>query len=685
VPYSWSARLAIASSIIVFACGDEGPALTDGGSDAGDGGTPDGQTVARPTAPALPVLTPCFEGFVERSVGDGTVACAPWPGGEPDECESFEAHFPGRPGCERVGTVCPLGGFAEGLPATGVWYVRAGAMDGDGSVDAPFGSVSEAVAASSPGDTVAIAVGTYTDEVVVDKPLHFVGACAESTVLRSDAETLVAGVITVGATDVEIENLQLADSERSGIWIEGAHDVSIHDVVVDGTTMIGIDVEEGATVDITRVAIRDVARTTLAPVAGFFGRGINVESSATVTVESAFLRGTAEFGILSLGEGTTVGVERVAIVDTTGRDDGSGGVGLMALDGGELTARGVVVLRAQEFGAAAINPGSSISLEDAVVRQTKPQSGTMVAGRAFGLQTNASGSCARCLFEENHEVSTFVHGGTATFSDLIVASTLSAPDTTGRGFEVSTGAEVSCERVLVTDAIESGIIAGGAGTRLTLRDVTVTDIAPFRTGQIGRGMSVQLGASVEIERGRIADVYEHGILVASGELSVTDMEIRRVQPAMNDQRFGRGIAAQIGGSVTGVRVDIEDTYDLGLLLLGAGPSMLGDLRIVNAHVSACADDGCAMHPGGHGLGVYDASAEVDGILIDRADVCGVHVAADGDALLRSGVVKGSAIGACVQSDVQDVAELQRDVSYVDNDLNLETTNLPVPEPIELDP
>jgi hypothetical protein len=685
VSFGWSARVAIALSVLALACGDDTALPIDAGADADAGGSDAGRVVA-PTPPALPVLTPCFDGFVETSNASGVSACEPWPGGEPDECAPFEAHFPGRDGCERVGTECPPGGFPAGLPPTGVWYVRVGEMGGDGSADAPFGRVSEAVAAASAGDTIAIAVGSYTEEVVVDRPVHLVGACAERTVLRSDDETLVAGVITVGATDVEIENLQLADSERTGIWIEGAHEVSVHDVIIDGTKMIGIDVERGASVDITRVAIHDVTRTALAPVSGFFGRGVNVETGASVRIESAFIEGMAEFGILSLAEGTNVDVERVAVVGTSGREDGTGGVGLMALDGGQLAARGAVVLRAQEFGVAAINPGSSIVLEDSVVRQTRPQRGTSVAGRAFGLQSNALGSCARCLFEENHEAATFVNGGTATFTDLIVASTLSAPGATGRGFEVSTGADVTGERILVADAIETGVIAGGAGTRLILRDLTIVDIAPFTgTGQVGRGVSVQVGAYVELERARISDVYEHGILVADGELAVTDLEVRRVRPAMNDEHFGRGIAVQLDGKMSGTRIDIEDTYDLGLILLRSQDSTLSDLRIVNTRIAACANVGCTLLPGGHGLGVYSSSAEIEGILIDRADVCGVHVAADGDALLRTGVVSGSAIGACVQSDLQDVAELQRGVSYVDNDLNLETTNLPVPEPIELDP
>jgi hypothetical protein len=47
--------------------------------------------------------------------------------------------------------------------------------------------------------------------------------------------------------------------------------------------------------------------------------------------------------------------------------------------------------------------------------------------------------------------------------------------------------------------------------------------------------------------------------------------------------------------------------------------------------------------------------------------------------LQEGTVSGSAIGACVQIDGYDVGRLSNAVRYEDNDTNLESTSLPVPE------
>jgi hypothetical protein len=68
--------------------------------------------------------------------------------------------------------------------------------------------------------------------------------------------------------------------------------------------------------------------------------------------------------------------------------------------------------------------------------------------------------------------------------------------------------------------------------------------------------------------------------------------------------------------------------------------------------------------------------------VDGAVLCGVHVPLDGTAILESGSVRGCAIGACIQSDAQRLADLVEGVAYADNGLPLDTTTLAVPEPID---
>jgi hypothetical protein len=72
------------------------------------------------------------------------------------------------------------------------------------------------------------------------------------------------------------------------------------------------------------------------------------------------------------------------------------------------------------------------------------------------------------------------------------------------------------------------------------------------------------------------------------------------------------------------------------------------------------------------------SAHLSRFDIESADLCGVHVADGASATIEDGTVRSSTIGACVQSDAQNLADLSRSVRYLDNDDELVSTDLPVP-------
>src|SRR5690349_3209327 len=115
----------------------------DAAPDAGAGELPSGAILGAPTPPELPRLT-CAEGW--RSA-DGV--CEPWPETGAASCADDEAHFPGTPGCVRLGPACAADGWPVAPMGSGtVRWVRAGAASGgDGSQSAPFSTINEALVA----------------------------------------------------------------------------------------------------------------------------------------------------------------------------------------------------------------------------------------------------------------------------------------------------------------------------------------------------------------------------------------------------------------------------------------------------------------------------------------------------------------------------------------------------------
>ena len=99
--------LLLALSLALAACGTPRPApdaARDGATDAYTGPTP-------PTPPAPPVLTPCPPSWRTVTSANGIETCDPYPeSGYRTDCAFDEAHWPGTPGCTRVGTACPADG-----------------------------------------------------------------------------------------------------------------------------------------------------------------------------------------------------------------------------------------------------------------------------------------------------------------------------------------------------------------------------------------------------------------------------------------------------------------------------------------------------------------------------------------------------------------------------------------------
>lgn len=93
--------LLLGCDMAAVACGDAPSAPPDGGADAG-------------SPLADPALAPCPEGWAEAPGPLGVLVCEPWPLGHRDDCAFDEAHFPGGPGCERIGTACPADGWRQG-------------------------------------------------------------------------------------------------------------------------------------------------------------------------------------------------------------------------------------------------------------------------------------------------------------------------------------------------------------------------------------------------------------------------------------------------------------------------------------------------------------------------------------------------------------------------------------------
>lgn len=114
-----------------------------------------------------------------------------------------------------------------------------------------YGTVQAAVTAAGPGDTVAIAAGSYAGNVTIDTPnLRLVGAGASSTTLTAASGTRI--VVGDGADGLTVEGLTVVASGAIAFQANfDTDDVTVRDVVIDGATS-GFDFNAPNTVSADR-------------------------------------------------------------------------------------------------------------------------------------------------------------------------------------------------------------------------------------------------------------------------------------------------------------------------------------------------------------------------------------------------------------------------------------------------
>ena len=607
-------------------CGDSEGAPVDAAAD-GTVALVDARTneIAPPEPPAL---GPCPEGW--RTIEGDVVTCDPWPASGRATCGDGEAHFPGTEGCAPVGDRCPAtGSFPADLPATGeIRHVRAGAPPGgDGSASAPFATIAEALALPGSAATIAVADGVYEEESL---ELHnrtvLIGACAERVHIRATTASLArAGVVSVYGEGVVVRNVTLSGAREGLVLRDDGASAEVRGVVVDGATAAGVSVFPGASLTGSDLVVRDVT-----PVDPGWGYGIAVAPTGTVSLARVVVEGATSSAVSTLGP---VELSDVALVDIHAQPlDGLLGVGVEALGGAQVLLTRAVIERAHERALRVSEPGTQVTLEDAVVRDTQPRA--------------ADGG-----------------GGGAAF--------------------VFDGGMLELSRTLIAGQRDAALLVSDPMSRAVLRHTIVRGTRGRDADQGGgSALAVQDGAEAELSHVLADDNRGAAIFVASGSrATVADLSVRATGSEESDERFGAGIHVQGGADLEGERVLVAQNRGTGVAAIGPGSAVrLTDVRVSETGERECASSTCPGLGFGDGaVSAVDASIELGRFAIEGSARAGVHVAG-GVMDLREGTIVRNAIGAAIQTPGFDVARISDGVIFADNGRNVDMSSLPIPEP-----
>lgn len=686
-----------------------------------------GVTTCDPWPGSSPVtMTPCPDGWREVDRG-GVVTCDPWSEGGPLDCEDDEAHFPGEPGCRLIGTPCADGDWAVDLPlGEHVLYVLSGAAaGGDGSEDTPFGTIAEAMSDAEEGTVIALSKGTFDEEVSLRRGVTLWGACTGETVLASSTPTEFWGTVIVSGAGTSARNLQIS-GERPGVFGSRVSSYSIHlqDVLISEVRSFGIFLTSGQ-MTCDGVVVRD----TRGGEDGTLGVGLYLQEGAQADVSRSVFERNRTAGVVPFGATVRLTLEDVAVRDTESQtSDRLGGSGVDAQEGAEVQLNRCVIEGSRGFGVFAQGAGTTITLDDVVVRDTLARERDGAWGRGLEASLGALVEVHAGLFEGNRQVGVFAGGADTTLLlyDVVVRDTQGQE--AGRGINVETGATVEIHRTVVSENQSIGVNVVGEGAVFHATDAIISDTSPREgDGQGGIGLAVLEGGRAEMSSvaflrnvltsisalsGGTEVTLSDALFHANGQLEVgfaarADMQrvyllentgigvfathlgttvsledtlVRDTHRGVGGSQAGRGIEVSHGALLTAERVLLDGNHEIGVLSFGDSSSIrMVDVSVVATRPRECDTVDCAVF--GDGVGSRDGAAiDLRRFAVSDNSRCGVAVK-EADVDLQDGMVSGNVIGACVRDAEFDLERLMDNVLFQDNELRLDPNfTLPVPEP-----
>lgn len=678
-------RLAIVcGALLLVLTGGCGNASGAGHADAGgaDAGGPDAWGgPAAPVAPEPPALGPCPAGWrVGAASGSEPETCEPWPEAGAATCASGEAQFPGDPACAPVGDPCPVGDFPEDIAAgSDVLYVLAGAAPGgDGTLASPFSRIADATRVSRAGTIIAVGKGEYDEPVVLRTRFTLWGACAAQTRIASSVAATDVGTIDVVGPDSAIRNVTVG-GERPGIIVAPpTASVHIHGVVIAGALGAGLGIHSVGTSTVDGLLVRDTR-----PLAdGTFGRAIDLEEGSTLEARRVHLEHNVEFGVFAVGAGTSLVLEDAVIRDVRPSTNNFGR-GLRVSEGASATLARVVVELASDVGISASRSGTTLAVEDVVVRDTRSGNDSLALARALDISQGASATVRRALFERNGEVGVSVgSAGTLVLEDLVLRDMQPRSDGAfGRAIAVQDGSTLELLRAVLARQFEHGVFVAAASA--SIEDLRVVDVGAIAAdGTYGRGIEVGEGATVSLARAVLESTHEVCVLVSDPgtTLDARDVAVVDAGARVADGLLGRGVQIQDEAHATFERLSVERVRELGVCVSLDGSAELTDARVSSVLPRDCASSTCPGLGGGTGFGVYVRGAlTVGSFLVEDAGLAGLQIVRGGVMDVHDGLVTRCGAGANVQDPSFDVRRITQNVRYVDNVTTLDTTELPVPD------
>ncbi len=547
--------------------------------------------------------------------------------------------------------------WGDVVEAPGTFFVDDDAAPGgDGSKSTPLASLADAIKAAEELSTpaiIALASGEYAGDVTLEGKVTLRGSCAAKTRITgvSDHSTLkVKGQGTV----VQVHDLTF-DGGDEGLRVTDSAHATLKRVRVVGAEETGVRLDGGAKLIATSLLIQGKAHLGLSA-----GRGLRIDEGASATLNGIRLHGNRDRALYASGSGTSVTGGQWLIDATYGRwVDKKYGRGVEVGDGALVNVSGVSLSGNRTTGVLLDGAASGSSVTELRVVGTLAQESDATHGegvvirdceqvdligadlqgnRTTGLAVEGTGTHATVLnvriantlarledgqrgtgveiegaavtlgwlhIVENRHIGLHISDGAkvAGLAVLVIATEAEGNGSDGRGMSVSGSSSVTLDSVRLTLNRDVGLRAIGAATVVQISDLVVDATLPrLSDASYGRGVSINDGASVLIQGGRLSGNRDEGLHVADpgSSLVASALTIDSTWPRTSDSGRGLGLVGRDGATLEVTNLRCSANHSVGVLLDGLGTvATIGKLLVDGTSGPS------ALKPEGYGVAVVD--------------------------------------------------------------------------------
>lgn len=521
-------------------------------------------------------ITECAAEFVDPESG----LCVP----DPSACGAGAIPVPTQ-GCVSLDPPegCGSGTWGTIVEAEGDQHVDQayGGGDSDGSRDAPWTQISQAQANLLSGGRIILAAGDYDESILLQDSVSVVGRCSSMVTVSGATQSPLA--TNLGTTVLEVAGgvkVSFHDLRVSGDGIGlaaylGAQ-VDLERVIFEDNEWFGVFVSgETTLVTATELLVKGT-RPRPGPAGN---RGVSVQDGGTMHMERALLTGNARTNALCGGSVpdtlSSMTLKDVVLTQVTPAEPGALTEDLFVNHGSNVSLENAVVLHHGRTGIMVADPGTSVALDGLVV--IGPEASDATISEGINIQGGAAASLHQVAIHRGHDVGLYAsdEGTTVQAEGLYIHETQATGEPpSGMGVLAREGATLSLEGGALVGNVEAGLIARGFAT-VDVAGLLVEGTQATATGLKGSGIDAFNGAEVTIERSAL---MENTLVSLLAILQPTVIEIRDsvIAHTLRDSAefWGRGVQVQAGATLIVERCAIIDNYEAAIFMWEA----IGEIR-----------------------------------------------------------------------------------------------------------